>query len=197
MMKKQLPEQFKMRLKRILAQDTIDSVFDTFSDEKYLSIRVNTLKISPETYKQKLDHYPFSGQSVGEVGEMGESLLLKKPEAEESMSEMLRCVERDENEGLIYRQNLSSQCVAHCVDPKPNETVLDLCAAPGSKTSHMAALMRNEGRIWANEPIPKRFYKLKNVLSLLGVTNAELSCVDGRRFRPPVGLFDRVLVDAP
>jgi tRNA (cytosine49-C5)-methyltransferase len=98
--------------------------------------------------------------------------------------------------GELYQQGLSSVLVPLLLDVKAGHSVLDLCAAPGSKTSQIAALMGNVGILAANEPIRARYYKLKSVLALMGVVNARLSMVDGRRFRS-VDLFDRVLVDAP
>ena len=98
--------------------------------------------------------------------------------------------------GLIYIQSLSSMLPPLVLDPRSGERILDLCAAPGSKTSQMAALMHNQGEMVCVENIRKRVYKLRAVLTLLGVTNARLVVTDGRRFRD-AQFFDRVLVDAP
>jgi len=98
--------------------------------------------------------------------------------------------------GREYIQGLSSQLVSLILDPQPEERILDLCAAPGSKTSHMAALMNNTGEIVAVECVRSRMYKLKSVLTLLGVTNTKCILRDGRLFKSEE-LFDRILVDAP
>lgn len=97
--------------------------------------------------------------------------------------------------GEIYAQNLESLLPVLVLDPQAGQQVLDLCAAPGSKTTQIAAHMRNEGVLIANEPVRQRFYRLKSVVDLLGA-KARLTMSDGRYFRFQE-LFDRVLVDAP
>ena len=100
------------------------------------------------------------------------------------------------NDGSLYRQSLSSMLPVLALAPRSGERVLDMCAAPGSKTTQMAALMSNEGEIIAVEAIRGRFYKLKSVLAPSGATNVAPKLTDARRFRSPV-FFDRILVDAP
>lgn len=99
--------------------------------------------------------------------------------------------------GYFYVQSLSSQLAVHVLDPQPNERILDLCASPGGKTSQIAMLMENTGKITAIDTVKDRIFKLKRVLKDLDVQNAETLLMDGRRFRPLEGLYDRVLVDAP
>ena len=75
--------------------------------------------------------------------------------------------------GLIYRQSLSSMLAGWLINAQPGETILDMCAAPGSKTTQLAAMMRNQGRIIALERVRNRFYKLKAVTELLQATIVE------------------------
>lgn len=98
----------------------------------------------------------------------------------------------------IYLQSLSSQLPVCILQPEPHEMILDLTAAPGSKTSQMAALTQNNASIVAVEVVKARFFKLQSNLNALGVKNVRCLCADGsllwRRYR---NQFDRVLLDAP
>ncbi len=99
---------------------------------------------------------------------------------------------------LVYVQNVSSQLPPLVLDPQPGERVLDLCAAPGSKTRQLACLMHDEGEIVAVEKVRKRFYKLKANVASQGSTIVQPVFASGTAFwhRAPES-FDRVLVDAP
>ncbi len=98
-------------------------------------------------------------------------------------------------EGRFHIQSLSSIAVSLALDPQPEESTLDLCAAPGSKTSHIAALKGNRGVLVANDSSRPRFFRLKEVLRILGA-HADCQCTPGERWQHAVA-FDRVLVDAP
>jgi 16S rRNA (cytosine1407-C5)-methyltransferase len=101
-------------------------------------------------------------------------------------------------EGRIYLQSLSSMAPALVLDPRPGESVLDMAAAPGSKTTQMAALMGNRGFILANELSAVRAEKLRHNLELQGCRIAELRVGRGERLgEAEPGRFDRVLLDAP
>jgi NOL1/NOP2/sun family putative RNA methylase len=81
------------------------------------------------------------------------------------------------------------------LDPQPGDRVLDLCAAPGSKTAHISQAMENRGLVIANEPSLARISSLRSNCERLGAVNVAITRYDGRRF--PHEQFDRVLVDAP
>jgi len=98
--------------------------------------------------------------------------------------------------GLIYVQQASTGVAAPALGPRPGERILDLCAAPGGKTTHMAELMRDEGCLVASEISESRIRGLLGNVYRLGHTGVMVVAGDGRDF--PVGArFDRVLVDAP
>jgi len=99
-------------------------------------------------------------------------------------------------EGWWYVQDLGSMAVAHAMDPQPGETVVDLCAAPGGKTTHMAALMQNEGRILAVDSQERRLKRLMENVERLGLTCIETAVGDAGTMAPD-RQADRVLVDAP
>ncbi len=102
-------------------------------------------------------------------------------------------------EGWFQVQDESSQLVGHIVDPKPGERVLDACAAPGGKTTHLAHLMGNTGRIYAVDVSTRRLSRLKENCHRLGVRN--VTPVRGDLTKPGTfrhgQRFDRILVDPP
>jgi 16S rRNA (cytosine967-C5)-methyltransferase len=98
--------------------------------------------------------------------------------------------------GQIMPQSRASMLVSRMLDPQPGERVLDLCAAPGAKTTHLAALMGGEGEIVAVEANPGRARQLARTCARMHVEIVETHPVDGRAL-PAMTPFDRVLVDPP
>ncbi len=98
--------------------------------------------------------------------------------------------------GLLYVQQASTGVAAPALGAAPGERVLDLCAAPGGKTSHLAELMGDSGCLVASEISESRIRGLLGNMYRLGHTNVLAVAGDGRDF-PEGALFDRVLVDAP
>ncbi|HLF18334.1 MAG TPA: RsmB/NOP family class I SAM-dependent RNA methyltransferase [Candidatus Omnitrophota bacterium] len=182
------PEQFLQRLDAIIPAEDGKDVLASLSPKEQWSVRINLLKAAKSTVLDILrkNQIPFQEHPV-----FDEVLTVSAQERQRLLqSDLIK-------EGKVYFQNLSSIAAVKILDPKPGEAVLDLCAAPGSKTSLIAAMMNSQGRIVAIEPVPSRFYKLKSVLGILGVINVECKRFDGRRYRPKDLLFDKVLVDAP
>ena len=97
--------------------------------------------------------------------------------------------------GYLYVQEASSLIPVIILEPRPGEIVLDMAAAPGSKTTQLAQLMENRGVIVANELDYARLASLKANLERCGVQNTLVTNLDGRHIR--LSGFDRVLVDAP
>ncbi|KAF6131828.1 NOP2/Sun RNA methyltransferase 6 [Phyllostomus discolor] len=110
----------------------------------------------------------------------------------------------------LFLQNLPSAAVAHILDPQPGEKILDLCAAPGGKTTHIAALMHDEGEVIALDKISNKVKKIKQNALLLGLNSIRAFCFDGTKAlkvdmvedtkgEPPFlpESFDRILLDAP
>jgi 16S rRNA (cytosine967-C5)-methyltransferase len=98
--------------------------------------------------------------------------------------------------GRITPQSRGSMLVGHVLDPQPGEEVLDLCAAPGAKTTHLAALMKNRGRVVAVERHPGRARALAETCRRMGARAVEVLTQDALDFRSEAG-FDRVLLDPP
>jgi 16S rRNA (cytosine967-C5)-methyltransferase len=99
-------------------------------------------------------------------------------------------------QGIVMPQSRASMLVARALAPEPGERVLDLCAAPGGKTTHMAALMGGEGSVVAIEHNPRRADALRRTCAVMGAANVEVRTEDAVGPHPPAD-FDRVLVDPP
>jgi tRNA (cytosine49-C5)-methyltransferase len=99
-------------------------------------------------------------------------------------------------QGLVYVQEAVSMIPAEVLAPSADDVVLDISAAPGSKTTQMAALMGNRGCIVANDVDAKRVKTLRFNLNRMGVVNSIVTNMDGARFRPNM-TFDKILLDAP
>ena len=97
--------------------------------------------------------------------------------------------------GQIYVQEAASMIPPLVLNPKPGEIVLDMCAAPGSKTTQMAVMMKNKGLIVANDYKGTRLQSLGINLQRSGLTNTIVSLMSGKRFHEFE--FDKILVDAP
>ena len=158
------------------------------------SIRCNTLKISPEKLKEKLQS---KGWKISIPWENHPEILVVESnllpgELGRSLEHLL---------GYYYIQELSSMLPMIAMSPKENEIYLDLCAAPGSKTTQAAALMKNTGTIIANEMSMGRMRILAANLERCGATNAIITRKEGRalsrNFEAGKILFDKILVDAP
>ncbi|XP_069836025.1 28S rRNA (cytosine(4447)-C(5))-methyltransferase [Dendropsophus ebraccatus] len=99
--------------------------------------------------------------------------------------------------GHYMLQGASSLLPVIALAPQENERVLDMCCAPGGKTSYMAQLMKNTGVIVANDMNAERLRSVVGNLHRLGVTNCIICNYDGRQLSEVLGGFDRILLDAP
>jgi len=145
------------------------------------AVRVNTLRADPKEIAAALRAHPAEAPSLPD------SLLLDAA-VDLQNSDLF-------TQGLITPQSRASTAVGHILDPHPNERILDLCAAPGAKAAHLAALMDNQGEIVAVERNASRAAELRENLARLG---ADIVGVVEGDARDPHGTgFDRVLVDPP
>jgi 16S rRNA (cytosine967-C5)-methyltransferase len=99
--------------------------------------------------------------------------------------------------GWFSVQDESAMRAAAALMPQPDSTILDLCAAPGGKTTHLAELMQNRGRIVACDVDERRLQTVPTLAQRLGLTIIETCLMDPRRQETPPGPFDAVLVDVP
>ncbi|GBD29102.1 Ribosomal RNA small subunit methyltransferase B [bacterium HR32] len=145
-------------------------------------VRVNTLRARPEEVVLALQQ---AGAQV-EPGSLPESLHVH-----EGLEARLRL----EAEGRISPQDEAAMVVARAVDPQPDELVVDACAAPGGKATHLAALMGDRGRVVACDVSPRKVEALRRRVERYGARCVEARVVDARNL--DVRGADRVLVDAP
>jgi 16S rRNA (cytosine967-C5)-methyltransferase len=101
------------------------------------------------------------------------------------------------SEGWWTIQDSSAQLVTHLLDPQPGETIIDVCAAPGGKTTHIAELIQDIGTIYACDKTPNRLKRLKENADRLQMRSIQIHTGDSRQFPEFINLADRVLLDAP
>lgn len=183
MMLAMLPEQFLNRMEKMLGKD-YGLFLESYDQPKYQALRVNHLKDPGEEIRKRAD---FLGEEVpwaqGGYYYKEESHPGKHPFHEA---------------GVYYIQEPSAMMPAELLDARPGERVLDLCAAPGGKSTQIAAGMKGRGILFCNEIHPARAKILSENIERMGICNA---CVTNEtperlaeRFQ---GYFDRILIDAP
>ena len=102
-------------------------------------------------------------------------------------------------DGTVFIQNAASWLPVLSLEPQAGERILDVCAAPGGKTSHIAAITQNKAEIWVNDNSRPRLAKMKANFERLNVHIAEATLFDGRLLARKLAdtQFDRILLDAP
>ncbi|HWY79419.1 MAG TPA: RsmB/NOP family class I SAM-dependent RNA methyltransferase [Candidatus Sulfotelmatobacter sp.] len=184
-----LPIQLLERWKKIYSEKYFNQLLDALSHPYLPSFRANTLKTSSRILQKLLEQQNFI---VEKVYWYPDAFVLKN----KSIRELTETAEY--KNGLLYIQNLSSMIPALVLHPKPNEKVLDITAAPGSKTTQIAAMMHNTGELTANDLSFKRLFKLKENLNHMGITNTKVLNLPGESFWKNLPeYFDKTLVDVP
>ena len=184
-----LPDPFVARLQQIVPADRLDAVLASFEAPIATGFRVNTmLRDEEETISVLMDE----GVPVQAVEGVPGAYAVPAD------SRPVLLASRPYADGHIYIQNVSSQLAPIALAPRTGDRVLDLCAAPGSKTGQLSALVGRQGEVTADEKVRPRFYKLKANVYAQGATNVLPWMGNGAVYwrREPES-FDRVLVDAP
>ncbi len=180
-----VPPLFLERMQRFLGEE-YPAFAESLNAAPKSGLRVNTLKLTPEQFKEMA---PFP---VGEKIPWCDSAFLLHP------STFSPGLHPYHNAGLYYMQDPSAMSPAELLDPQPGERVLDLAAAPGGKTTHLAALMQGRGLLVANEIKDKRVGHLAQNVERWGAGNVVVTNETPERLADHFGAyFDRVLVDAP
>jgi NOL1/NOP2/sun family putative RNA methylase len=184
-----LPPRLLDRWNELYSKTEMLQLFDTLANKPLPSFRTNIIKTSSNALSEALQNRGFV---IEKVNWYSDAFILKN----KSMREL---TETDEyKDGLLYIQNLSSMIPALILDPQPDEKILDITAAPGSKATQIAALMNNTGELTANDLSFKRLFKLKENFARMGVTNAKILNLHGESFWKNLPeYFDRTLVDVP
>lgn len=184
-----LPQIFIDRLTKQFGQAATNGILASFKVDRPTTCRVNTLKADDAGVMQTFREDAIQFERVKGVPH---AFLVKNRDDSEMLDHSLT------KSGKIYLQGLTSMLPPILLDPKPGETVLDICAAPGSKTSQLAALMGNVGKIVACEDNDIRFQKLQNTLATQGATIVDARCTDATLLHHDMPeAFDRVLADVP
>lgn len=184
-----LPEEFLTRLHKLVAPGTYEHIIQALSGTRPTTLRVNTLKSNPKDLISALER---GGFGLTPVSWYKDAFILTGG-TQRALSETSQY-----KNGELYVQSLSSMLPPLVLDPQPGDRVLDIAAAPGSKTTQMATMMQNRGEIVANDTSQTRIYRLKANMALQGATIAHVSRDDGRSIwkRYPE-YFDKTLVDVP
>ena len=149
-----------------------------------MTLRVNTLKTSRE---ELLEMLTLNGIAAAPTISSPDGIRLKDVRA---YSDLSFC------RGLFAVQDEASQLISYLLDPGPGQRILDACAAPGGKTTHIAQLIRNDGEIVAVEKDGRRIGALRENVETLETHSVKI--VNGDITEPgDIGTFDRILVDAP
>jgi 16S rRNA (cytosine1407-C5)-methyltransferase len=184
-----LPEEFVDRLKKQLHPHEYDAALESFEFQKPVTIRPNTLRATEDEVLQQVHS---AGMHTEPVAWCPQCHLLTTGTIR-GLQELPIA-----ESGGMYIQAASSMLAVHALQVEPEMRVLDMCAAPGSKTSQIAAMMQNQGMLVANDRSRKRLYRLREILQVQGATNVEVLCGPGERLgQSHADCFDRVLVDAP
>lgn len=178
-----LPSPFQAKMKSLLGSN-FDDFMNSYHESPHAGIRVNTLKISNEQFREvspfKLEPVPWcpTGYYVGDGARPGRHPYY--------------------HAGLYYIQEPSAMSPVELLDVKPGDRVLDLCAAPGGKSTQIAAKLDGQGVLISNDLNPDRTKALAKNLEMCGVRNAIVLNEQPDRIAEAFpAYFDKILVDAP
>ena len=186
-LKMQIPQFFKEIIIKQYGVDITNKIIEGYTRKRPVTLRVNTIKATTKEIKSKLDE---SGIEVEEVEWNKDALIIKNIREEE-----IQKLEMYKN-GEIYLQSLSSMIPPILLEPEIEENILDMTAAPGGKTTQIAALTNNGAFITAVEKNKIRAERLKYNLQKQGINCVNIMIEDARRLSDFFS-FDKILLDAP
>lgn len=181
-----LPQKYIDRIKQLIPETEWELFF-----EKVTQPLPKTIRLNPHSKLKK--EIPKNWQ-LTPVSEIPEAFFIQR----ENQKEQPLGKTMEHFSGQIYVQSLSSMLPVKILDPQPEEKILDMCSAPGSKTTFIAEKMENRGLLVCNEPSSSRSKKLSANLQRMGTLNYIMTQSDGTKMAYFFGQeFDKILLDAP
>ena len=157
------------------------------NSEQLISIRVNNLKTNVSDLKKFLETKSFI---VKESNISKNALIILNPSGLANSKEF--------KDGLFTIQQEASMKAIEVLDPKENSNILDICAAPGTKTSYIGEYVNNKSKILANDLLADKLSLIKENIDRLSLKNIELTSFDASIYQEKLKeKFDYILVDAP
>lgn len=179
-----IPQKTMETIKEVLAPEEYELFEKSFDQDVASGLRINTLKISVEEF---LKITPFSLEPIPWTKN---GFYYKKEERPGRHPYYYA--------GLYYIQEPSAMLPAEFLSPKEDSVVLDLCAAPGGKSTQLGEMMKNKGCLFVNDISPKRTMALIGNIIRMGLTNVVVCNSKPETFKKELqGFFSHVLVDAP
>lgn len=180
----ELPQAYIAQMKRLLGEAGFFAYEKALGEPVTRALRVNLL-LFPDGAP------PCAIEGLGEPVPWAKGAYFIEGDARPGLSPL-------HEGGLYYMQEPSAMTAVSALCPQPGERVLDLCAAPGGKSTQIAALMAGRGLLVCNEPVPSRAQILSRNVERMGVRNAVVTSALPDQLSPRfAGFFDRILVDAP
>ena len=183
----EIPKFFKTMLLEQYEEDTVNMIIQGLHEKKIVTLRVNTIKSNKDEVKQELSKENINFKDVNWYKD---ALIIENVREEQIQKLEIY------KQGKIYLQSLSSMIPPIILDPKPGENILDMAAAPGGKTTQMAAISDNKAFITACERNKIRGEKLKYNLQKQGIASVNVMLEDARNLSDFFS-FDKILLDAP
>lgn len=183
----QIPQFLKEKIEKEYGLEILNKIETGFIEEKPVTLRVNTIKSNAEKVKIELE----KNNIEYEIVEWNKSAFIIKNVKEDEIRKL-----DIYNNGEIYLQSLSSMIPAIIIDPKERENILDMTAAPGGKTSQIAAIANNKVFLTACEKNKIRLDRLQYNMQKQGVKNINIMQEDSRKLSNYFS-FDKILLDAP
>lgn len=178
-----IPQYFCDILEKQYGSENLNQAIISLKKIPYLSVRVNKLKYSEEEFEEFLKERDIQ--------------IIKKVDSVYYVNSGLIINSKEFKEGKIIAQDASSYLAAKNLGAKPNDLVLDICAAPGGKTAVLAEEMENKGEVIAIDIHQHKKKLIEENMKKLGIDIVKATVLDARNVNKQGRKFDKILVDVP